>query len=66
MMIDNKNIHIEESGDFHPVHDYRHIDPTKINQLKYFLEIFPDDEMEKCVTLFNSKVHAWVANNERC
>ena len=55
-IIDNKNTHIEESSDFHPVYDYRHMDPSKINPLKNFLEIFPEDEMRKCVELFNSQV----------
>ena len=66
-IIDNRNIHSEESGDFHPVYDYRHMDPTKINPLKNFLEIFPEKEMEKCVKLFNTEVrdHVELANTVR-
>ena len=43
-IIENKNIHVKESSDFHPVYDYRHMDPSKINPLKNFLENFPEEE----------------------
>ena len=56
-IIKNKNTHIEESRDFHPVYDYRYMDPLKVNPLKKILEIFPETEMENCVKLFNSQVH---------
>ena len=54
-IIENKNTHIEESGDFHPVYDYQCMDPSKVNPLKIFLEVFPEKEMEYCVELFNSQ-----------
>ena len=59
-IIENKNTHVEESGDFHPVYDYRCIDPTKVNRLKKKLEIFPETVMENCVELFNSQVRKQV------
>ena len=58
-IIENKNTHIEDSGDFHPVYNYRCMDPSKVNPLKK-LEIFPETEtkmeMENCVNVFDSQV----------
>ena len=40
-LIDNKNIHIQESEDFHLVYDHHCMDPSKINLMKNFLKNFP-------------------------
>ena len=54
--IENKNTPIEDTGDFHPVYNYRCMDPLKVYPLKKLLEIFPETEMVNCVNLFSSQV----------
>ena len=51
----NKNTHDEDTS-LMPIYDYQTLDPYKVNPLKNFLEVFPQEEMIKCVNNFNTGV----------
>ena len=36
-----------------PIFDYKKMDTTKVNPIKNFLEVFLENEMQKCVDRFN-------------
>ncbi len=52
-IVTTKNTHDETPSDFHPVYDYRTMDPDVVNPLKNFLEVFPENEMMRCIETFN-------------
>ena len=53
--VSKKNTHDKDTS-MMPIDNYQTMNPYKVNSLKNFLEVFPQDEMIKCVNNFNTGV----------